>query len=125
MRLAQISCLIGPHLHSIISAALFARAGHSKPQQDHILFSLFLSFSSMQPDSHRQHLDMPCRNSTFWRCSRADEMPASLPNPTSAPIVKDWRKVRRSYLRGLRKQTRTVILLLALMQVCRLAHSGS
>jgi len=46
-------------------------------------------------------------------------MPATLPNPTSAPVVKDWRSVRRTYLRGLRKQTRMVILLLALLQALK------
>jgi hypothetical protein len=44
-------------------------------------------------------------------------MPATLPNPTASPVVRDWRKVRRTYLRGLRKQTRTVILLMALLEV--------
>jgi hypothetical protein len=77
----------------------------------------------MQLDSHRYQLDMPCRYS--WRSGRAEEMPATLPSPTSAPIVKDWRKVRRAYLRGLRKQTRTVILLLALLQARILSRSKS
>jgi hypothetical protein len=79
--------------------------------------------SHMQPDSHRHRFKMPCR-SNFWHRNRADEMPATLPSPTGAPVVKDWRKVRRTYLRGLRKQTRTVILLLALLEACNLQPSS-
>ncbi|KAJ9633343.1 hypothetical protein H2204_007060 [Knufia peltigerae] len=61
---------------------------------------------------------MPCRWSR--RCRAAgDDVPATLPSPTSAPDVEDWKKIRKYHLRNMRKQVRQVILLMALMEAIR------
>ncbi|KEF59541.1 uncharacterized protein A1O9_04385, partial [Exophiala aquamarina CBS 119918] len=43
----------------------------------------------------------------------------ALPSPTSAPDVEDWKTVRRYHLRKMRKQVRSVVLFMALMEALR------
>lgn len=105
------------HLVSLVLPAQHQTRLASSTQGIPKALSLLLLFYYMQLDSHRQYPNMPCRRANFWACRRADEVPATLSNPTNTPVIQDWRKVRRTYLRNLRKQTRTVILLLALLEV--------
>lgn len=72
----------------------------------------------MQLDSHRRQvsLTMPCRWSR--RCGAAATN--ALPSPTSAPDVEDWRTVRRYHLRMMRKQVRSIVLLMALCEALRI-----
>jgi hypothetical protein len=77
----------------------------------------------MQLDSHRRQLSitMPCPWSR--RCNAASNNPITstdaLPSPTSAPDVEDWKSVRRYHLRMMRKQVRSVVLFMALMEALR------
>lgn len=86
----------------------------------------------MQLDSHRRQLslnDMPCQ--FFRRCPAAtnstphDALPG---NDVDGP-VDDWKTVRRFHLRMMRKQIRSVVLMMALMEALRhgplqLAYTG-
>ena len=78
----------------------------------------------MQLDSHRRQLSitMPCP----WSrpCNAASNNNITLPNdalpsPTSAPDVEDWKTVRRYHLRLMRKQVRSVVMFMALMEALR------
>jgi hypothetical protein len=63
---------------------------------------------------------MPCRWSR--RCRAAAPAAATndaLPSPTSAPDVEDWKTIRKYHLRRMRKQIRSVVLLMALMEAVR------
>ena len=74
----------------------------------------------MQLDSHRRQssFTMPCPWSR--RCRAAvDNVPDTLPSPTSAPDMEDWKKIRKYHLRNMRKQVRQVVLLMALMEAIR------
>ena len=74
----------------------------------------------MQLDSHRRQvsLTMPC--SWSRRCNAAaNDATNALPSPSSAPDVHDWKTVRRQHLRMMRKQVRTIVLLMALMESMR------
>lgn len=77
----------------------------------------------MQLDSHRRQLSitMPCPWSR--RCNAATNNGLTptdaLPSPTSAPDVQDWKTVRRYHLRMMRKQVRSVVLFMALMEALR------
>lgn len=77
----------------------------------------------MQLDSHRRQLSitMPCPWSR--RCNAASDngirLTDALPSPTSAPDVEDWKTVRRHHLRRMRKQVRSIVLFMALMEALR------
>ncbi|KAK5197026.1 hypothetical protein LTR99_000619 [Exophiala xenobiotica] len=61
---------------------------------------------------------MPCPWSR--RCRAAvDNVPDTLPSPTLAPDMEDWKKIRKYHLRNMRKQVRQVVLLMALMEAIR------
>lgn len=80
----------------------------------------------MQLDSHRRQLSitMPCPWTRRCRaantaCAAAPTTTDVLPSPTSAPDVEDWKRIRRHNLRMMRKQVRSIILLMALMEAMR------
>jgi len=52
----------------------------------------------------------------FFRCHRKQQCSESLPTPASNPRYDDWLSTRRSYIRGLRCQTKSVILILAMWE---------
>ncbi|KAI1618328.1 hypothetical protein EDD36DRAFT_459977 [Exophiala viscosa] len=66
---------------------------------------------------------MPCPWSR--RCRAASENDASpvttdsLPSPTTATDVDDWKKIRKEHLRTMRRSVRHIVLLMALMEAIR------
>jgi hypothetical protein len=74
----------------------------------------------MQLDSHRRQTSftMPCPWSRRCRVV-VDNVPDTLPSPTFAPDMEDWKKIRKYHLRNMRKQVRQVVLLMALMEAIR------
>jgi len=78
----------------------------------------------MQLDSHRRQLSitMPCPWSRRCRAAANNNGLISsdaLPSPTAAPDVMEWKSVRRYHLRMMRKQVRTIVLFMALMEALR------
>ncbi|EXJ87022.1 hypothetical protein A1O3_03979 [Capronia epimyces CBS 606.96] len=57
---------------------------------------------------------MPC--SWSRRCRAADN---GLPSPSSSPDVESWGQIRRHHLRMMRKQVRSIVLLMALIEAIR------
>lgn len=80
----------------------------------------------MQLDSHRRQpsFTMPCPWSRRCRAaSDNNDVPAatadSLPSPTTATDMDDWKKIRKMHLRSMRRQVRHIVLLMALMEAIR------
>ncbi|KIV84999.1 hypothetical protein PV11_00740 [Exophiala sideris] len=78
----------------------------------------------MQLDSHRRQpsFTMPCRWSRRCRAAAENDAPIaadSLPSPTTATDVDDWKKVRKEHLRTMRRSVRHIVLLMALMEAIR------
>lgn len=78
----------------------------------------------MQLDSHRRQLSitMPCPWSRPCNAASNNNIihpNDALPSPTTAPDVEDWKTVRRYHLRLMRKQVRSVVMFMALMEALR------
>jgi hypothetical protein len=83
------------------------------------VYTLFnLSFNPMQLDSHRRQLSltMPCRR---WHRAPTAYQVNDLPQPSSTPDVETWRDIRKYNLRMMRKQVRSVVFFMALLEAIR------
>jgi len=63
---------------------------------------------------------MPCPWSRRCRAANTDNAATNaLPSPTTSSGVEDWKRIRRYNLRMMRKQVRSIVLLMALMEAMR------
>lgn len=90
--------------------------------------------SPMQIDSHRRQpsisefesVKMPPSCPWSSRCGNNGNgtsntaVDNTLPSPSSSPDVESWQLIRRRNLRMMRKQVRTIVLLMALIEVIRI-----
>ena len=75
---------------------------------------MIINISYLSPH-HLNTTKMPCPWSRRACAAAATELPA----PTASKDVEDWKMVRRRNIRQMRKQTKTIMLLMALMEALR------